>query len=142
MATTFFKNLVKWQQDFKISSKSIWQDLLSKLMAVPSYSIIFNISFPFSIDPDDDDDDDDLDNLATFPEPIDLPDDFKLEAEAAFPPMSTSGFPEPTLVPGKEGGKIKTFYKCEKCHKSFPKRKRYYNHKFNGKCTIEPKWIR
>ena len=26
--------------------------------------------------------------------------------------------------------------------KSFPKRKRYYNHKFNGKCTIEPRWIR
>ena len=73
---------------------------------------------------------------------IDLPDDFKLEAEAGFPPVSTSGFPEPTLVPGKEGGKIKTFYKCEKCNKSFPKRKRYYNHKFNGKCTIEPKWIR
>ena len=47
---------------------------------MPYYSMIFNISFPFSIDPDDDDDDDDLDNLATFPEPIDLPDDFKLEA--------------------------------------------------------------
>lgn len=104
-------------------------------------SMIHSVFQDAHVDPDDDDDDDDLDNLATFPEPIDLPDDFKLEAEA-FPPMSTSGFPEPTLVPGKEGGKIKTFYKCEKCHKSFPKRKRYYNHKFNGKCTIEPKWIR
>ena len=62
-----------------------------------------------------------------FPE--DLPDDFKLE-ESFTPAVSTiSGYPEPTLVPGKEGGKIKTFYKCEKCNKSFPKRKRYYNHK-------------
>ncbi len=43
--------------------------------------------------------------------------------------MSTAGHPEPTLIPGKEGGKVKTFYKCEKCNKSFPKRKRYYNHK-------------
>lgn len=114
-------------------------------------------SMMHSVFQDDDDDDDDLDNLSNFP---DLPDDFKLETNETttntsapsvpiggdsvdvFPPMSTSGFPEPTLVPGKEGGKIKTFYKCEKCNKSFPKRKRYYNHKFNGKCTIEPKWIR
>ena len=26
--------------------------------------------------------------------------------------------------------------------KSFPKQKRYYNHKFNDKCTIQPPWIR
>lgn len=78
-----------------------------------------------SIFQDDDDDDDDLPN---FPESMDLPmDDFKMEEP--FPPISMSGYPEPTLVPGKEGGKIKTFYKCDKCHKSFPKRKRYYNHK-------------
>lgn len=112
-------------------------------------------SMMHSVFQDDDDDDDELDNLpVNF---ADLPDDFKLETNETtttpsanlsesvdniFPPMSTSGFPEPTLVPGKEGGKIKTFYKCEKCNKSFPKRKRYYNHKFNGKCTIEPKWIR
>ena len=86
-------------------------------------------SMMHSVFQDEDDDDDDLPN---FPDPIDLPDDFKMEQQeaAAFPPMmSTSGFPEPTLVPGKEGGKIKTFYKCEKCNKSFPKRKRYYNHK-------------
>ena len=57
---------------------------------------------------------------------------------------NTSGYPEPTLIPGKEGGKVKTFYKCDKCHKSFPKRKRYYNHKvhrivfehFRGKDVI------
>ena len=70
----------------------------------------------------------DSDLPAGFPE--DLPDDFKLEE--SFPPAAVStlsGYPEPTLVPGKEGGKIKTFYKCEKCNKSFPKRKRYYNHK-------------
>ena len=70
-------------------------------------------------------DDDDDDDLPSFPE--DLPDDFKMEEP--FPTLPLSGYPEPTLVPGKEGGKIKTFYKCEKCNKSFPKRKRYYNHK-------------
>ena len=86
---------------------------------------------------------DDIDNvLPSFDEPIDFPDDLKLDSsltnsttalEASktslpesepFPPMSTSGIPEPTLVPGREGGKVKTFYKCEKCFKSFPKRKR------------------
>ena len=117
----------------------------------------------FQNDPDDPNcHDDDLDALPSFPDHMELPDDFKLEtatlanstsvspsalaasaaADEAFPPLPTSGYPEPILVPGKEGGKIKTFYKCEKCHKSFPKRKRYYNHKFNNKCTIEPKWIR
>ena len=45
------------------------------------------------------------------------------------PSINLSGYPEPTLIPGKEGGKVKTFYKCDKCNKSFPKRKRYYNHK-------------
>ena len=68
--------------------------------------------------------DDDDDDLPSFPE--DLPDDFKLETtdqnQIAFPPqMATivagSGYPEPTLVPGKEGGKLKTLYKCEKCSK-------------------------
>ena len=68
--------------------------------------------------------DDDDDDLPSFPE--DLPDDFKLETtdqnQIAFPPqMATivagSGYPEPTLVPGKEGGKPKTLYKCEKCSK-------------------------
>ena len=116
---------------------------LIKVVIIPEKDLIKTTLYQGGTSPvdDDDDDDDDLDNLPTFPEAIDLPDDFKLEAEP-FPPISTTGFPEPTLVPGKEGGKIKTFYKCEKCNKSFPKRKRYYNHKFNGKCTIEPKWIR
>ena len=61
--------------------------------------------------------------MPSFPE--DLPDDFKLETtdpNQVFPPQTAtvvagSGYPEPTLVPGKEGGKIKTFYKCEKCSK-------------------------
>lgn len=79
-----------------------------------------------SVFQDDDDDDEDLHVGLVEPIDLPLPEDFKMEP---FPPMSTSGFPEPTLVPGKEGGKIKTFYKCEKCNKSFPKRKRYYNHK-------------
>ena len=54
-----------------------------------------------SVFQDDDDDDEDLHGLV---EPMDLPlpEDFKMEP---FPPMSTSGFPEPTLVPGKEGKK-------------------------------------
>ena len=68
--------------------------------------------------------DDDDDDLPSFPE--DLPDDFELETtdqnQIAFPPQTAtivagSGYPEPTLVPGKEGGKLKTFYKCEKCSK-------------------------
>merc|ERR1712223_1491189 len=54
-----FKNLVKWQQDFRKSRQmatrfsKILSDgnkiLKSKLMTAPSYMIIFNFSFPFSI---------------------------------------------------------------------------------------------
>jgi hypothetical protein len=76
-------------------------------------------------------DDDDDDDLHSFSEHVELPEDFKMED--TFPHLPLPGgypaYPEPSLVPGKEGGKIKTFYKCEKCNKSFPKRKRYYNHK-------------
>lgn len=130
-------------------------------------SMIHSVFQDHSASDEDDavnDDNDDFEHLTQhFPE---LAEEFKLESEAVNshhqqrgqparamspetyggmgspPSVAVSGYPEPTLVPGKEGGKIKTFYKCEKCNKSFPKRKRYYNHKFNGKCTIEPKWIR
>ena len=64
-----------------------------------------------SVFQDEDEDDEDLHVGLVEPIDLPLPEDFKIEP---FPPMSTSGFPEPTLVPGKEGGKIKTFYKCEK----------------------------
>ena len=45
-------------------------------------------SMMHSVFQDEDDDDDDL-QVATFPDPIDLPDDFKMEEP--FPPMPTSG---------------------------------------------------
>ena len=49
MATNFFLNL-EWQKDFlKISSNGN-KILKSKLMTTPSYMIIFNFSFPFSIE--------------------------------------------------------------------------------------------
>ena len=79
--------------------------------------------------------------MPSFPE--DLPDDFKLETtdqnQIAFPPqMATivagSGYPEPTLVPGKEGGKLKTVYKCEKCskYKKVWKTKEYISFRIDG----------